>query len=240
MDLKELEQGVNPKTHWYYQSKKKPMLRFISEVFERNRKPVTLIDLGSGSGFFMYEAVEELGEMIGQVYLVDTGYSNEEIEQSRNTKFQKQHMLPTTIENAIVVMMDVLEHLPDDRAMLDDIKRRSKGQNHFFITVPAFKSLWSGHDVYLGHYRRYTTQMLRSVLSQAGFGVAKTYYLYGLIFPLVWIVRRLTNKTYKPKTSLKPVNPAVNALLKTINQQEVKISRSNRLFGVTCIAEGQI
>lgn len=240
MDLKELEQGVDPKTHWYYQTKKVPMLRFIREVYKKIGKPVTLIDLGSGSGFFMYEAVEELGEMIGQIYLVDTGYTQEEIADTKGKKFQKQHLLPDVIENAVVVMMDVLEHLPDDKAMLDQIKQRSKGVNYFFITVPAFKSLWSGHDVYLGHYRRYTTKMLRAVLSASQFSTKRSYYLYGLIFPLVWLVRRLNNKTHTPKTSLKPANSVVNSVLKQINRQEAKLSRVNTLFGVTCVAEGVI
>src|SRR5205085_3694243 len=147
------------KTHWNYQSKKLPMLRFIKEVYAKTNKPINLIDLGSGSGFFMYEAFEAAPEMIDKIYLVDTGYTEIEMDATKGQRFQKQHFLPDKIENGLVVMMDVLEHLPDDKAMLDDIKQRSVGTNHFFITVPAFKSLWSGHDVYLGHYRRYTTSM---------------------------------------------------------------------------------
>ena len=240
MDLKELEQGVDPKTHWYYQSKKVPLLRYIKEVYAKTGKPINLIDLGSGSGFFMYEAYEALPEFIGQIYLVDTGYSEDEMNPTKGQRFQKQHFLPDKIENGLVVMMDVLEHLPDDKAMLDDIKKRSVGVNHFFITVPAFKSLWSGHDVYLGHYRRYTTTMLEDVLKATGMTTKRCYYLYGTIFPLVWLVRRLGNKTYKPKTSLKPAPTPVNALLKFWNTLEANTMRRNRVFGVTCVAEGEI
>ena len=37
MDLKELENGVNPDTHWYYQSKKLPLLRFSEQLAQAGR-----------------------------------------------------------------------------------------------------------------------------------------------------------------------------------------------------------
>ena len=161
MDLKELESGVDPKTHWYYQSKKIPLIAFVKKIFQKKRIPLTLIDVGSGSGFFMYELQDAVPEMISKIYLVDIGYSEEEILATKNQRIEKTKSLPDKIENAIVVMMDVLEHLEDDHAMLKAIKEKSAGENYFFITVPAFMSLWSGHDVYLGHYRRYTLALLR-------------------------------------------------------------------------------
>lgn len=240
MDLKELELGVDPRTHWYYQSKKVPMLRFIEEVFNKTKRPLTLIDLGSGSGFFMYEAHEALPQCIEKIYLVDIGYGEEEMKPTLGQLFEKRHALPDKIENALVVMMDVLEHLPDDKAMLQDIKRRAVGTNHFFITVPAFKELWSGHDVYLGHYRRYTTESLEAVLKSCGYTLARCRYLYAAIFPLVWLVRKLGNKTTNPKTSMGPLPKSVNAMLRWWNQTEAKTFRRNRVFGVTCSAEGEI
>jgi hypothetical protein len=74
--------------------------------------------------------------------------------------------------------MDVLEHLEDDHAMLNAIRKNSKGENHFFITVPAFMNLWSGHDVYLGHYRRYTKTTLNNLLSSCSFKRDNLYYVY--------------------------------------------------------------
>ena len=47
MDLKELENGVDADTHWYYQSKKLPLLRFANQL-TRAGKPLTIIDIGEG------------------------------------------------------------------------------------------------------------------------------------------------------------------------------------------------
>ena len=37
-----------------------------------------------------------------------------------------------------------------------------------FITVPAFSFLWSAHDVFLDHRRRYTSKMLVRTMTLRG------------------------------------------------------------------------
>ncbi|MDB5234164.1 MAG: hypothetical protein JWR44_1157 [Hymenobacter sp.] len=241
MDLKELENGVNPDTHWYYQSKKLPLLRFAQQL-ARAGEPLTIIDIGSGSGFFAYELEKAMGAALAKVWLVDIGYSEEEMAPTRGTKIEKVHDVPMQVSNGLFIMMDVLEHLPDDLAMLQRVKAASVGDNnHFFITVPAFQSLWSGHDVFLEHYRRYEIPMLRGVLQQAAFRKINNYYLYGGLFPLVWTVRRLANLRRKEAASnMKPMNKLANKLLLGVTSLEMKIASANKLFGVTCVGEGKI
>lgn len=240
MDLKELESGVDQKTHWYYQSKKIPLIHFVKKVFAQKRIPLTLIDVGSGSGFFMYELRETIPEMISKIYLVDTGYSEEEVVFTKNEFIEKTRSLPNKIENAIVVMMDVLEHLEDDHAMLQAIKEKSAGENFFFITVPAFNNLRSGHDTYLGHYRRYTKDTLARLLADSDFKPWALYYIYGLIFPVVWLTRKIRKEKSSPSSDMKPVSPALNTILKIICSMEMPLSKMNRIAGVTCVSEGRI
>ena len=137
-------------------------------------------------------------------------------------------------------MMDVLEHLEDDLGMLQSIKKNALGtNNHFFITVPAFKSLWSGHDVFLGHYRRYRIKTLRSVLTRAGFNTQRSYYLYGSLFPAVWLARRISNlRKNEAASNMKPSGTLINSLLLNFNALEMKFTSANKVFGVTCVAEG--
>lgn len=238
MDLKELELGVDPKTHWYYQSKKQPLIRYVKKIAAQLQTKLTLIDVGSGSGFFMYELMDEVPHLIEKVWLVDIGYTDAEIETTKNQIIEKIRVLPENISNGLFVMMDVLEHLKDDAAMLNDIKQSSMGTNYYFITVPAFMSLWSGHDVYLEHYRRYTASGLRRLLHSSNFSISNCYYIYNTIFPLVWLFRKLGNKTYQPKSSMKPENTLVNSILLAFHKAENGIGKWNKWFGVTCVAEG--
>lgn len=241
MDLKELENGVNPEVHWYYQSKKLPLFHYAERLLARGQA-LTIVDVGAGSGFFALELEKHYGAAIAKVYLVDIGYTAEEMAATQGQKIEKVAAIPPVIEHGLVLLMDVLEHLPDDLAMLQSIKQACVGDdNHFFITVPAFRSLWSGHDDFLGHYRRYRIPMLREVLQKASFRKIKNYYLYGSLFPLIWAVRRLNNLQKKEAASnMRPAHPLVNRVLLGLTSTEMKFAPANKLFGVTCVGEGQI
>lgn len=61
------------------------------------------------------------------------------------------------------LLMDVLEHVPDDFAMFSELLAAAKPGALFVVTVPADASLWSPHDEAFGHYRRYDAQRLERV-----------------------------------------------------------------------------
>lgn len=241
MDLKELELGVNPDVHWYYQSKLLPLFAYTRKVL-KSVDQLTIVDVGSGSGFFAISLEKHFSDKIKKVYLVDLYYTPEEIAVTKGKKIEKVTRIPEQIDNGLVILMDVLEHLDDDLKMLNEIKAAAVGKsNYFFITVPAFYSLWSGHDVYLGHYRRYKIDSLSGVLKKAHYDIGSTYYLYGTLFPLVWLARKLSNmKKNEANTNMKPFNPLVNKLLLGFTSLEMAITRMNRLFGVSCVAQGKI
>lgn len=244
MDLKELESGVDQSTHWYYQSKKVPLFRYFKKVAKEAGRKITVIDFGSGSGFFAYELHEAFPEMIEDVLLIDIGYSKEELESTKNAPVKKLHYIPEGIDNCIVIMMDVLEHIEDDYAIIEDIKRRVGKNSWYFITVPAFMSVWSTHDVYLGHYRRYTIPMLSKLMSHYNCTISQRYYIFASIFPLVWLVRKLkkNEKNMKaPESSdMAPLPAPVNFLMRMYNTFEMNFRKVNKLFGLTCVAEGKL
>lgn len=241
MDLKELANGINPDVHWYYQSKIKPLITYTNKIIQAAGQ-ITLVDVGSGSGFFAVSLEKRFPDKIKKVYLVDINYTEAEIDESTGQKIEKSLSIPPEITNGLVILMDVLEHLEDDVKMLNDIKAACVGQNnHFFITVPAFYSLWSGHDEYLGHYRRYKIPTLKAVLQKASYNIENTYYLYGSLFPMIWAARKLNNMTKEEAASnMRPFHPIVNKVLLGITSAEMPFARANKLFGVTCVACGKI
>lgn len=244
MDLKELESGVDPSVNWYYQSKKVPLFRYFKQLVKEQNKKITVIDFGSGSGFFAYELFEAFPQHIEDVLLIDIGYTEAEMASTKNEPVKKLRYIPNGINDSIVIMMDVLEHIEDDYAILEDIKSRLGENAHFFITVPAFMSVWSSHDVYLGHYRRYTIPMVKKLLTKTKCKIDQQYYIYGSIFPLVWMVRRLKKNDENMKnpesSDMKPLPGPVNFILKQYNTFEMNFRKLNKLFGLTCVAEGRL
>lgn len=239
-----MESGVDPSINWYYQSKKVPLFKYFKELVNSEGKQITVIDFGSGSGFFAYELFKAFPQHIKDVLLIDIGYTQEEMEETKNEPVKKLRYIPHGIHDSIVIMMDVLEHIEDDYAILEDIKNRLGENAHFFITVPAFMSVWSSHDVYLGHYRRYTIPMLKKLLTATKCKIDQQYYIYGTIFPMVWLVRKLKkneeNMTNPESSDMKPLPAPLNFILKKYNSFEMNFRKWNKWFGLTCVAEGKL
>ena len=66
----------------------------------------------------------------------------------------------------VVLLMDVLEHVEDDVGLLRQYVEKVPSGARFLISVPAFQVLWSDHDVFLEHKRRYTVAKVEHVVSE--------------------------------------------------------------------------
>ena len=86
----------------------------------------------------------------------------------------------------LVLMTDVLEHLDDDGAALRALRERLRPGGLLLLTVPAFRCLWSPHDVAHHHRRRYRAGQLRKVVSEAGYEICYLSYYNFLLFPRFW------------------------------------------------------
>ena len=75
-------------------------------------------------------------------------------------------------------MMDVLEHIENDKKYLKDILKYLSPNGTIFITVPAFMSLYSLHDKELKHFRRYNHDQLSEVIKYADLNETNWSYFY--------------------------------------------------------------
>jgi SAM-dependent methyltransferase len=112
----------------------------------------------------------------------------------------------------LIAILDVIEHIDEDKAGLESLARKLKPGGRILITVPAFPWMWSAHDVVNHHKRRYTRKTLRALVADAGLRLDMMSWFNSLLFPLAAASRlagRLTGKTDSDDT-LPP--PPVNAL----------------------------
>lgn len=235
MDLKEehiLKDAVHE--HWYYVSKAAALLRFTRHI-----KADTVMDVGAGSGVFSKMLLAKGGYK--RAVCIDPGYKTEgsELYDGKNVEFVKG----IDRSNAgLVLMMDVLEHVDDDAGLVGEYAGKVECGTHFLITVPAFQYLFSGHDMFLGHKRRYDKKTLTSCLNAGGLRVLRTRYFFFCIFPLAAIIRlwggRFTGADAEPRCDLKAHGAFVNNLLVMIHRAELLLFPYNGAFGLSifCLA----
>jgi SAM-dependent methyltransferase len=94
-----------------------------------------------------------------------------------------------------VVACEVLEHIEDDRAALEEWGGWLRPGGHLILSVPAHARRWSATDVWAGHFRRYERNDLRSLFERSGFTVVELecygFPLSNLVEPLrAWSHRR--------------------------------------------------
>jgi SAM-dependent methyltransferase len=122
------------------------------------------------------------------------------------------------------LLMDVLEHVEDDRELLFEVVELLPPGGHILITVPADMRLWSEHDVSHGHYRRYDPQMLRAVWHGLPVTERLVSHFNSRLYPVVRVLRALSKSRGhaggEGRTDLSmPIRPA-NAALRRIFRGE--------------------
>ncbi|CAA0098534.1 Uncharacterised protein [Halioglobus japonicus] len=65
-----------------------------------------------------------------------------------------------------LLLLDVIEHLPDPEQFLSKLVDSFPNLSVVIITVPTRKEIWSNFDDFYGHYRRYTLEMLNELAMQ--------------------------------------------------------------------------
>lgn len=176
---------------------------FIVSLFSKSLKDMKLIyDFGAGIG------------TLSDIYRLKTGYVPVCIELDPNLHIRLQSRnLPLvsdidSIEGKIegLFTSNVLEHIEDDQAILDQIFIKMDRGSKLAIYVPAFMCLFSDLDKSVGHFRRYEKNELVNKVIKAGFKINKVNYVdsIGFFASLFFVVKA---KISKGNNITMPVSP---------------------------------
>ena len=232
MDLKERNAlGDAADTHWYYVSK----ARMVARILPGTQND--FLDVGAGLGWFSRWFLEN---GYGQsAVCVDPGYDADSEETLGNGKTISYVRSIGENSSNVVLLMDVLEHVDDDVALLQDYWDKAEPGTVFVITVPAFEFLWSAHDDYLDHRRRYTRARLDQTIHDVGGTPDRLYYYFGTIFPIACVVRLLSRNRTADSSDMRPAPKLVNSFLTAVCGLEARLARWNTLAGLSVVARFQ-
>lgn len=210
-------------------------------------RKTTILDVGCGDTYLIEQLSRKLP--LARFVAVDTAFT-EQMLADYTARFTEAN-IPITVYQSldsaaaslsapadVVLLLDVIEHIDEDVPFLRYLQSSSciNAATFFYITVPAFQSLFCSHDVFLKHYRRYTNDSLKQTVTQAGLRVVeKGYFFSSLLLPR--FVQVVLEKITKPD-SAKGIgawkeNPAKDNLIKSVLLMDFKITYCIKLFGVT-------
>ena len=222
--------------HWWFTARR----RILDQVIRRVVRPpaaARILELGCGTGHNL--------DMLGAFGTVEASELDDharELAAKRLGRAIEQAALPELLRFPadsydIVALLDVLEHVVDDKGSLAAIFTRLKPGGALLVTVPANPWMWSAHDVAHHHHRRYRKADLARLSRAAGYDIDLLSPFNTMLFPLIAGVRVLNKLRRHDSADDTLPGPAVNGILDRLFGVEAGlIGRLPFPFGVSLVA----
>ncbi|MCZ6835699.1 MAG: class I SAM-dependent methyltransferase [Planctomycetota bacterium] len=178
-------------THWWFTARRQIMCQMLHQALPPDPDRV-VVDVGCGTGANIAALAQDYN-CVG----IDTTpdailYARERFGGVSFIEGQAPKDLgPVFRRMDAVLLMDVLEHVEDDRGLLGAQVKAMKPGGIVLITVPADMKLWSEHDVSFGHYRRYDLEMLRAIWHDLPLDELMCSYFNSRLYPIIRMIRAL-------------------------------------------------
>jgi SAM-dependent methyltransferase len=222
--------------HWWFSARR----RIVSALIRRQaplKRGANILEVGAGTGSNL-----TMLQTFGRVDAIEPDETARALASRRSGIAVGGGMLPDQVELRdghydLIVLLDVLEHIENDRGSLRMLKRKLAPGGRLVLTVPAAPWLWSSHDIKHHHKRRYTRQTLHDALFDGGFHVRHMSHFNTLLYPLV-ATARIVGRITRREGNDDAMPPAgFNGLLERIFASErYWVTRGALPFGVSLLA----
>ena len=222
--------------HWWFTARH----RILDGIIERIVKPpegARILELGAGTGHNL-----EMLSRFGDVEASELDPGARQLASKRLGRPVVEAALPDLSmfpadSYDLIALLDVLEHVPDDKASLAAILGRLKPGGALLLTVPINPWMWSAHDVAHHHHRRYRKAEIRELARAAGYEIELLSPFNSLLFPPIAAVRLAGKVLGKDDSDDAMPSSLVNKTLDTIfGLERGLIGRVPLPFGVSLAA----
>lgn len=181
------------------------------------------LEVGCGTGFVLKMVCETFADW--QKFATEAQPESFEFVQKRVpqtvTFYQMDAcQIPFREEFDAIGAFDVIEHIEDDVAAINEIHAALKPGGFFILSVPQHMFLWSGFDEVGCHFRRYSAAELKNKLTDAGFELLVSTSFNSLLLPLMLLSRSLSRKDQSGQVDVlaelrlsRPMNRVLSAVL---------------------------
>jgi SAM-dependent methyltransferase len=222
--------------HWWYLARRSILSELIGRVI-RPPENARNLEIGSGTGHNL-----EMLQSFGSVEAAELDPQARELSARRLGKPVHDAALPELADRIdggfdLIALLDVLEHVQNDREALAAIYRMLKPGGALLLTVPANPWMWTAHDAIHHHHRRYRKREIAALARDAGYDVQLLSPFNSLLFPPIAAVRAVGKLTGREESDDRLPPGPVNALLRQVFEAErYLVGRVPLPFGVSLVA----
>ncbi len=230
-----LEMAETENTHWWFVSRRKILSRLLEGLgLPENAR---ILEVGSGTGGNL-----EMLSRFGTVHAIEMDDTAREIARSRTggDVAIERGVCPDEIpyhgqQFDLICLFDVLEHIDRDEETLKALSSMLAPGGQMLLTVPAYRWMWSAHDEYLHHHRRYSAREFRDKTAAAGLKLTRFSHFNAFLLPLA-VAARLKDRIAGSGQSTGGAIPSgpLNALFRAVFGSEAAVlSRTNLPVGLS-------
>ena len=222
--------------HWWFTARRR-ILDGVIERIVRPPKDARILELGAGTGHNL-----AMLSRFGRVEASELDPIARQLASERLGRPVVQAALPDLSmfpadSYDLVALLDVLEHVSDDKGSLHAIYQLLKPGGALILTVPINRWMWSAHDVAHHHHRRYRKKEIRKLAEDAGFSIDLISPFNSLLFPPIAAVRLVGKLTGKDDSDDAMPSPLINRALDSVfGLERGLIGRLPMPFGVSLVA----
>ena len=182
--------------YWWFIAREKIISNYIKKLIrdkKLNAQNLKILNVGCGTGRSS-QYLSEFGKVVSVEY---DKHCCEFAAEKTGLEIINGSITELPFEDNsfdLVCAFDVIEHVEDDQLAVSEMKRVAKSSGIVFITIPAFMSLWSHHDVINHHFRRYKLSQIEALFNKVTDGnILFTSYFNFFLFIPIYITRTVSN-----------------------------------------------
>lgn len=174
--------------HWWFRGRRSILATLIATLGDAPAKR-RILEVGCGTGGNL-----EMLNQFGEVHGVEPDEAARVFAAERSgipiLAGALPEPLPAFLEPFdLICALDVIEHIDHDEEAVLALSKRLVSGGYILATVPAYRWMWSHHDVVHHHKRRYSAEQFRSLFENAGLQVVRCTHFNTALLPLAVTVR---------------------------------------------------
>lgn len=239
-ELVELGTGFKPsyfaqlapleEANFWFRSRNRLIVWALKEYFPSLQ---SLLEVGCGTGYVLSSIASAFPSAVlvgSEIFVAGLPFAAERLPRAHLIQMDARH-IPYVNEFDVATAFDVLEHIEEDQAVLDNLYCAIKPGGGLLITVPQHQWLWSSNDNYACHVRRYNRDDLHDKITSAGFTVLRSTSFVSFLLPAMILSRwrGKLDKTFDPLDELR-IGPLTNRALEGVSTIELAMIKKGINF----------